>query len=358
MIHSIICEMDNKPTLRHPPLFYSNFRTRAPNAWILKPQGKSQGKGIQIVTKLSQIKKMPGARGAPDQYVISRYLTDPLLIGGKKFDLRMYVLVLAYAPLKAYISKLGFARFCNVRYSGDEAGMGDLEIHLTNVAVQKHGQEYNESHGNKWPLESLFLYLEQTHGGEAARKLQFDINALVYHSLKSCQGVVVSDRHCFELYGYDLLIDESLKPWLLEVNASPSLTTTTARDRAIKLRVVDDSIALAQLHRGWTDQGIFEPVRPSSMPGTRGNAPTSARGDRDRDLLGVGPRSASEAGQPAGPDAASPTPSTYGCFDLLVDETEGYERARREARQALQRARSGSTIGVGSLGRPTVFTGS
>jgi tubulin polyglutamylase TTLL1 len=50
-------------------------------------------------------------------------------------------------------------------------------------------------------------------------------------SLKAVQGVVINDKHCFEMYGFDVLIDANLKPWLIEVNASPSLTTTTEVDR-------------------------------------------------------------------------------------------------------------------------------
>lgn len=52
--------------------------------------------------------------------------------------------------------------------------------------------------------------------------------------------MVINDKHCFELYGFDVLIDAQLKPWLIEVNASPSLSTTTEVDRQIKMNLIND----------------------------------------------------------------------------------------------------------------------
>ena len=51
---------------------------------------------------------------------------------------------------------------------------------------------------------------------------------------------MINDRHSFELYGFDVLIDSNLKPWLIEVNASPSLSATTVSDRLLKATVIND----------------------------------------------------------------------------------------------------------------------
>ena len=78
--------------------------------------------GIFLLKKINQLKKIvPGANlnaafknfNMNEIYVISRYIDNPLLIGGKKFDLRIYVLVTSYRPIKAYLYDQGFGRFCN-----------------------------------------------------------------------------------------------------------------------------------------------------------------------------------------------------------------------------------------------------
>ena len=63
---------------------------------------------------------------------------------------------------------------------------------------------------------------------------------IIYISLKSVQSTIINDKHCFEMYGYDILIEDNLKPWLIEVNASPSLSTTTESDRVLKMGVIRD----------------------------------------------------------------------------------------------------------------------
>ncbi|XP_050410433.1 polyglutamylase complex subunit TTLL1 [Patella vulgata] len=231
-------------------LFVEEFRKNPNTTWIMKPCGKARGIGIFLVNKLSQLKKWSrdGKTNvftpptAKETYVISKYIDNPLLIGGKKFDLRLYVLVTSFKPLKCYMYKLGFCRFCTVKYNANVNELDNMFVHLTNVSIQKQGEDYNSIHGGKWTVQNLRLFLEGTRGKEIADKLFDEINWLTVHSLKAVSGCISNDRHCFECYGYDIIIDDNLKPWLIEVNASPSLTATTSSDRIMKYKLISDCI--------------------------------------------------------------------------------------------------------------------
>lgn len=78
-------------------------------------------------------------------------------------------------------------------------------------------EEYNSVHGGKWPVRTLRLYLEGTRGKSRTDRLFSDITWLVVHSLRAVAPIMASDRHCFECYGYDIIIDDQLKPWMIEV---------------------------------------------------------------------------------------------------------------------------------------------
>ena len=71
-----------------------------------------------------------------------------------------YVLVTSYRPLRAYISQQGFCRFCTVKYNANMNDMDNMFVHLTNVAIQKHGEAYNNVHGGKWSVDNLRAFLE------------------------------------------------------------------------------------------------------------------------------------------------------------------------------------------------------
>ncbi|KAF4524404.1 hypothetical protein B566_EDAN009320 [Ephemera danica] len=218
-------------------MFVEEYRKNPLSTWIMKPCGKSQGAGIFLINRLSKLKKWSRESKTPfnpaiakESYVISKYIDNPLLIGGKKFDLRLYVLVTSFRPLKAYLFKLGFCRFCTVKYDAAVQELDNMFAHLTNVSVQRH-----------------------------------------VHSLKAVAPVMASDRHCFECYGYDIIIDSKLKPWLIEVNASPSLTSTTVSDRILKYKLIDNILSVV--------------LPPDGMPDVRWNKIPSAEALGNFELL-------------------------------------------------------------------------
>ncbi|XP_011503006.1 PREDICTED: probable tubulin polyglutamylase TTLL2 [Ceratosolen solmsi marchali] len=209
--------------------------------WICKPVGQSQGKGIFLFRKLSDLRY-------DNVTVVQQYIENPLLIGGYKFDLRLYVCVPSYQPLTIYLYKHGIVRFATEKFSLES--IEDSFRHLTNFSLNKLGPGYYKKKervgaGCKWTFRQLRRYLEQS--GHLDWFLWQQIACIVTLTILSQAARIPKSSNCFEFFGFDILIDDNLKPWLLEVNVSPALNNDCEVDSEVKKPLLHDLFDLLGL---------------------------------------------------------------------------------------------------------------
>jgi len=217
--------------------------------WIVKPHASSQGRGIFLLRDVSELKLK--------EISVSRYVHNPLLIQGLKFDLRVYVLVTSFDPLRAYVYREGLTRFACKPYSVSQKHLKDVFRHLTNYSINKSAANFVENQqleadnvGHKWSLSALNKHLKCV--GVDVHLMWTRIMDLIMKTLLAVEPPISARTreltqgrsNCFELYGFDVLVDDSLKPWLLEVNLSPSMRADSPLDWQVKSTLLADAFNL------------------------------------------------------------------------------------------------------------------
>uniref|UniRef100_A0A4X2LEW7 Tubulin--tyrosine ligase-like protein 5 n=1 Tax=Vombatus ursinus TaxID=29139 RepID=A0A4X2LEW7_VOMUR len=246
--------------------------------WIVKPVASSRGRGVYLINSPNQI-------SLEENILVSRYINNPLLIDDFKFDVRLYVLVTSYDPLVIYLYEEGLARFATVRYDQGAKNIRNQFMHLTNYSVNKKSGDYVscddpevEDYGNKWSMSAMLRYLKQEGRDTAA--LMAHVEDLIIKTIISaelaiataCKTFVPHRSSCFELYGFDVLIDSTLKPWLLEVNLSPSLACDAPLDLKIKASMISDMFTVVGfVCQDSSQRSSTRPMYPTFEP-SRGNA--------------------------------------------------------------------------------------
>ncbi|KAI5699342.1 hypothetical protein M8J75_001411 [Diaphorina citri] len=211
------------------------------NVWICKPVGQSQGRGILLFQRLSELVYESNA-------VVQQYVKNPLLIGGYKFDLRLYVCVPSFHPLTIFVYREGLARFGTDKFS--LANLDNPFAHLTNSSLNKLGPGYGTTKervgsGCKWSLSQLRQYLYQNNIQDWL--LWQRISSIIVLTIASELSAIPQTKNCFEFFGFDILVDSSLNPWLLEVNLSPALANDCEVDPAVKKPMLHDMFDLLGL---------------------------------------------------------------------------------------------------------------
>ena len=206
------------------------------NIWIVKPVGKSRGKGIFLIDNISDVP-------LNDTFLVQKYLSSPLLLDeGYKFDMRIYCLVTSVNPLEMFLYKDGFARVSNELYSMD---ITNIKVHLTNAAIQnrqaKKSKNFEKIYGgSKISLDMLRYKLRKQYGIDFDSVIWPQVKDIITKVFICCQNDIPYCPSTFEMFGFDVIIDSDLKCWLLEINSSPSLERSNVLDDEIKLPLVRD----------------------------------------------------------------------------------------------------------------------
>ena len=337
--------------------FFQLHDAEPASLWIVKPTASNRGRGIRVLPLAAlrdeilggaqreragrpdaggSILGDPGlgsssngvARSAIGQHLVAqRYVARPLLLRGRKFDVRVYALVATVAPgaMVAYFARFGYLRLSMEPYSLDD--LGNRFVHLTNASVQKQHAGYkaaneaadgdDEADGggraNIWSLAQLGAYLERAgavpSGAAFVRGLRVRMKEAAATVLAAAAPKFDRKQGFFDLLGLDFLLDEARGLHLLEANTNPALSFDgkALLERELP-RVVGATLdVVAEVHR------------------------------RQRAAVAGG----EEEPAGAGPDAVLRAAGAGAVFEPLFDEAAGWRFAegdRSPALSALKRA--------------------
>ncbi|KAL3927573.1 MAG: hypothetical protein SGPRY_002762 [Prymnesium sp.] len=231
----------------------------------LDEKGRAIATDLDMATTLRMLRSRLHKTVCPcvkftEMHIVQRYIAQPLcfhglsewrgstLCAGYKLDLRIYVLLVSAQPLRVYAYK-----DCLVRFATQKFDMSDLEntfSHLTNTSINKNSVSYSTVKdgirgGCKWSLLSFIR--EYPYHPLSSSLLWSRIHAIINLTLLSIAPSIPDNGGCFELLGYDIIIDERLRPWLLEVNSSPALGVECSVDREVKEPLLIDLVDMLAL---------------------------------------------------------------------------------------------------------------
>ena len=277
--------------------------SKGSRALIVKPSRGSQGAGIVLAVHVHQLQAV--LYSSPNKRFVAQHYVDSALLGEYKFDLRVYVLVTGLKPLTLHVFHDGLARVCTEPYCRPTAvnlSHASPLSHLSNYSLNKHSFAFKPATEDQSEPPVLPTHLCSSSGPASAatvrraaapfatspcinlddvankRSIRAALSQLAHQgsevdvarfwaevdeiaektlvamtpalwsrysaTFKSAADESSLGSACFHLLGFDLLLDETLKVWLLEVNSAPSWATDSALDWRVKASVWENSMHL------------------------------------------------------------------------------------------------------------------
>ena len=255
------------------------------NLWIVKPAGKSRGRGIATFQDLNKILDYTDAKtsGNGEQWVVQKYMENPLTIAKRKFDVRQWVLVTDWNPLTIWFYDDCYCRFAVSRYDNPQNSLDKLEgslsaciatdgvvkdswlddqyVHLVNNSISSKNKKFHEGYSaengvevvdNMWPASTFQSWIiHQTGEDKWSSRILPRMKQIAKYAIMCAQDMVEHRKNSWELYGIDYMFDQNYEPWLIEINSSPACDYSTKVTENYVQSALPDILKVTLDHREW-----------------------------------------------------------------------------------------------------------
>ena len=267
----------------------SNSHYAGKNLWIVKAPNLNRGRGVKIFNNyndiISYIKKVGEgkitetelynfkdkecnknlnkqdineiensnerdleSKDTPDyiyqsnKIIIQKYIEKPFLYKGRKCDIRIWVLITH--TMKVYIFKEGHLKASSLNYNNNDF---DSFIHITNYSLQKYNKLFSKfEKGNEISFQTFQNFINENNNINFREEIFPKIIEIVKHSVLSVRNKININNlnYCFEIFGYDFMLDEDKNVYLIEINTNPGLEISSDIIAELVPRMIDNSLLL------------------------------------------------------------------------------------------------------------------
>ena len=219
------------------------------NTWLLKRTNLNRGRQIKIFSDLKLIlDEIEESKTKCNHLIIQKYIEAPALYNNRKFDIRIWVLFTYISRsynLEIYVFKEGHLKACSEPFN---LSSDDLYVHLTNYSVQKYNINFSKIEiGNEISFQTFQEDLNKKDKIKNFKKEIFPkILKIIGISANAVKNKIniLNRNNCFEIFGYDFILDENYEPFLLEVNTNPGLEESSPLIKMLVPRMIDDAFRL------------------------------------------------------------------------------------------------------------------
>ncbi|KAH9258088.1 hypothetical protein BASA81_003651 [Batrachochytrium salamandrivorans] len=208
----------------------------SPLTFLLKPEAGSQGQGITFHRQSKEVfEKRPEFLPCEDRvgmkantrFLAQEYIASPLLLGGSKFDLRVYLFVLSHSPAKNLFSLWYHRGYLRRSLSKYEPLSHDRKAYLTNTHFQSSRENFNMSE-HIWTMDQLqdaIQYKRDNRRGYVSSVLEPHIKEVSRFVFESARDrLVLPAWRSNQIIGLDFMLDDKLGVHFIEANGYPGFT--------------------------------------------------------------------------------------------------------------------------------------